>query len=114
MQDTLLESRSSTSAPRLIAATIREHADRIFDAHIKNFPKGEKNGGSIQLPRGKIDLVPVFKAFADVGYTGVCSLEYEKDFEDNERAVIECRAYERGVCDVLATCMRCTCGCAKK
>ena len=92
------------------AATIREHADRIFDAHIKNFPKGERNGGSIPLPRGKIDLVPVFKAFAEVGYTGVCSLEYEKEFEDNERAVIECIAYERGVCDAIA---RRNCCCAK-
>ena len=98
------------------AATIREHGDRIFDAHIKNFPKGEKNGSSIQLPRGKIDLVPVFKAFAEVGYTGVCSLEYEKDFEDNERAVIECIAYERGICDAIAgacNCANCKCAEAK-
>ena len=96
------------------AATIREHGDRIFDAHIKNFPKGERNGGSIQLPRGKIDLVPVFKAFAEVGYTGVCSLEYEKDFEDNERAVIECIAYERGICDAIASSCNCAnCKCAE-
>jgi len=83
------------------AETIHKYADRIFDAHIKNFPKGEKNGGSIPLPRGKIDLVPVFQAFADVGYDGVCSLEYEKDFEDNLLAVVECVAYERGVCDAI-------------
>ena len=83
------------------AETIRKYADRIFDAHIKNFPKGKTNGGAIPLPRGKIDLVPVFQAFADVGYTGVCSLEYERDFEDNLLAVIECIAYERGVCDAI-------------
>jgi sugar phosphate isomerase/epimerase len=83
------------------AATIREHADRIFDAHIKNFPKGEPNGGSIPLPRGKIDLAKVFKAFADVGYDGVCSLEYEVDFEDNLLAVVESIAYERGLCDAI-------------
>ena len=83
------------------AATIRKYADRIFDAHIKNFPKGEKNGSSIPLPRGKIDLVATFQAFADIGYEGVCSLEYEKDFEDNLLAVVECIAYERGICDAL-------------
>ena len=83
------------------AATIRKYADRIFDAHIKNFPKGERNGGSIPLPRGKIDLVPVFQAFADVGYDGVCSLEYERDFEDNLVPVVECIAYERGICDSI-------------
>ena len=83
------------------AATIRKYADRIFDAHIKNFPKGERNGGSIPLPRGKIDLAPVFQAFADIGYEGVCSLEYEVDFQDNLLAVVECIAYERGICDTL-------------
>ncbi len=83
------------------AATIRKYADRIFDAHIKNFPKGERNGGSIPLPRGKIDLAPVFQAFADIGYEGVCSLEYEVDFQDNLLAVTECIAYERGICDAI-------------
>ena len=43
------------------------------------------------------------QAFADVGYDGVCSLEYERDFQDNERAVIESIAYERGICDAIAT-----------
>ena len=83
------------------AETIRQYGDRIFDAHIKNFPKGEKNGGAIQLPRGKIDLVPVFQAFADVGYDGVCSLEYETDRTNNLLAVTECIAYERGICDAI-------------
>ena len=45
--------------------------------------------------------MPVFQAFADVGYTGVCSLEYEKDFDDNLLAVVECIGYERGVCDTI-------------
>ena len=83
------------------ASTIRKYADRIFDAHIKNFPPGEKNGSSIPLPRGKINLVPVFRAFADIGYTGVCSLEYEKDFQDNLLAVVESIAYERGLVDAI-------------
>ena len=97
------------------AETIRKYGDRIFDAHIKNFEIGKPNGRSVPLPRGKINLVPVFKAFRDVGYTGVCSLEYEKDFEDNERAVIECIAYERGVCDAISPSCKCgKCGCAKK
>ena len=83
------------------AETIRKYGARIYDAHIKNFPPGEKNGGAIPLPRGKIDLVPVFQAFADVGYDGVCSLEYAKNYEDNLLAVIECIAYERGICDTI-------------
>ena len=69
----------------------------------RNFEKGKPNGASVPLPRGKIDLVSVFQAFADVGYDGVCSLEYERNFQDNERAVIESIAYERGICDAITT-----------
>ncbi len=85
------------------AETIRKYGDRIYDAHIKNFEIGKPNGAAIPLPRGKIDLVKVFQAFADVGYTGVCSLEYERDFQDNLLAVVESIAYERGVCDTIKT-----------
>ena len=84
------------------AATIRKHASRIYDAHIKNFPKGPKNGSSIPLPRGKLDIASIFKAFADVGYDGTCSLEYEVDFKDNLMAVVECIAYEKGLCDAIS------------
>jgi len=81
--------------------TIREHADRIFDLHFKNFEKGKPNGRAIPLPRGKIDYVRVIKALRDAGYTGVCSLEYEKDFEHNETAVAESVGYFRGIVDAL-------------
>ena len=83
------------------AETIRKYADRIFDAHIKNFEIGKPNGSAVPLPRGKIDLAKVFQAFVDIGYDGVCSLEYERDFEDNLLAVVECIAYERGIRDAV-------------
>ena len=83
------------------AETIRKYGERIYDAHIKNFEIDKPDGASVPLPRGKIDLAKVFKAFADIGYEGVCSLEYERDFQDNEDAVIECIAYERGLCDAI-------------
>ncbi|MBR1920805.1 MAG: DUF1080 domain-containing protein [Kiritimatiellae bacterium] len=85
------------------AETIRKYGARIFDAHIKNFEVGKPNGASVPLPRGKIDLVSVFQAFADIGYEGVCSLEYEKDFEDNLLAVVESIGYERGIVAALKT-----------
>ena len=83
------------------AETIRKYGARIYDVHIKNFKKDAPNGKSVPLPRGKIDLAKVFKAFADVGYEGVCSLEYESDFGDNLLAVVECIGYERGICDAI-------------
>lgn len=85
------------------AESIRKYASRIFDAHIKNFEIGKPDGAAIPLPRGKIDLVKVFQAFADVGYEGVCSLEYERDFDDNLLGIVESIAYARGVCDAIKT-----------
>ena len=83
------------------AATIRQYGERIYDAHIKNFKKDAPNGKSVPLPRGKIDLARVFQAFADIGYDGVCSLEYESDFEDNLLPVTESIGYGRGLCDAI-------------
>lgn len=82
--------------------TIHKHADRIFDMHIKNFEIGKRNGAAIPLPRGKIDYVRVIRALMDIGYSNVCSLEYEKDFEDNLAPVAECGGYWRGVVDALS------------
>ena len=81
--------------------TIREHGDRIFDVHVKNFEIGKPDGASIPLPRGKIDYVKVFAALAEVGYDGVCSLEYEKDFSDNLAPIAESIGYARGVADAI-------------
>ena len=82
-------------------ATIRKYGDRIHDVHIKNFEKGKPNGHAIPLPRGKIDYVAVFSALAEVGYAGVCALEYERDFDDNLAGIAESIGYARGVTDAL-------------
>lgn len=83
------------------AETIRQYGSRIYDLHFKNFEKGKPNGASTPLPRGKIDFVQVMKALIEVGYTGVCSLEYEKDFNDNLEPIAESVGYFRGLADVL-------------
>ena len=91
------------------AETIREHGDRIFDIHLKNFalnlPGAQKIGKNsfttVPMPRGKIDYGAVFAALADVGYDGVCSFEYERDFDDNLGGLAESVGYARGVCDTI-------------
>ncbi len=83
------------------AETIRRYGKRIYDIHLKNFEVGKRNGAAIPLPRGKIDLVKVLTALVEIGYDGVCSLEYEKDFTDNLEAIAESVGYFRGIVDVL-------------
>lgn len=83
------------------AASIRQYHARLFDMHVKNFEKGKKNGAATPLPRGKIDYVKIVKALADVGYDGVCALEYERDFTDNLAPIAESVGYFRGLVDAL-------------
>lgn len=95
--------------------TIRQHGDRIYDIHLKNFratPAKPGKGGfprngqmmsfeTVPLPRGNISYTKVFKALAEAGYTGVCALEYERDFTNNVIPIAESIGYARGVCDAI-------------
>lgn len=80
-------------------AAIEQFGSRIYDLHLKNVSAPSKAGHAMQLPRGKIDLVAVVKALRKINYTGCCSLEYEKDFEQPLEGVAECFGYFRGVID---------------
>ena len=92
------------------AKTIREHGDRIYDIHLKNFalnlPGAQKIGKNsfttVPMPRGAMDYAKIFKALAEVGYDGVCSFEYERDFENNLGGLAESVGYARGVCDSIS------------
>ena len=88
--------------------SIRRYADRLWDIHLKNVVPDEvdKTTGKIlkrnqarEFPRGAIDLVEIVKALDDIGYTGACEIEYERDFTDNHAAMRENVGYFRGVMD---------------
>jgi len=78
---------------------ILDYADRIHDIHIKNVTEPTKKGRGIELPRGLIDFPAVVRALRKVGYTGACSLEYEKDMGDPLLGIAESIGYFRGVMD---------------
>ena len=82
-------------------AFIRNHADRIFDVHIKNIKIDPVKNIAMEGPRGELDIPAIFQALADVGYTGVCHIEYEKDFNDNAMGLAESFGYYRGVADCI-------------
>ncbi len=81
------------------ATAIRQYSSRLFDLHLKNVSDNSKKGSAQPLPRGKIDLEEVVKALCDVGYSGCCSLEYERNFSDNYAEIAECIGYFRGLMD---------------
>lgn len=90
--------------------SIRRYRDRLFDLHLKNVipdvvdpatGKILKRNQAQQFPRGKIDLVEIARALCDIGYTGACEIEYERDFTDNFAGMSENIGYFRGVMDSL-------------
>ena len=93
------------------AETIRKYGNRIYDVHLKNFalnlPGASKIGKNsfttVPMPRGALNYAEIFRAFAEVGYSGSCSFEYERDFTNNLEGLAESVGYARGVCDALAT-----------
>ena len=82
-------------------AFIREHGDRIYDVHLKNIKIDPVENIAKEGPRGELDIPGILAALAEVGYAGVCHIEYEKDFEDNLAEVAESFGYYRGVMDCV-------------
>jgi len=90
--------------------SIRRYHDRLFALHLKNVVpdvvdkatgKMLKRNQARQFPRGDMDLVAIAQALKDVGFTGTCEIEYERDFTSNLTAMAENIGYFRGVMDSL-------------
>jgi inosose dehydratase len=81
-----------------IKATI-EFADRLHDVHLKNVTSPDKKGRGVEMPRGSMDIPGFVRALRKIKYSGVCSLENEKDMTDPLSGVAESIGYFRGVLD---------------
>lgn len=78
---------------------VLDYADRLHDVHIKNVTEATRKGRGIELPRGAIDFPALVRALRKAKYTGVCSLEYEKDMDNPLTGIAESIGYFRGVVD---------------
>lgn len=78
-------------------ADLKKYHTRVFDIHIKDVTGASKSGYSLEVGRGIIDIPAFVKMLRKVGYTGVCSLEHEKDMEDPYMGIAESIGYFRGV-----------------
>jgi inosose dehydratase len=78
-------------------ADLEKYQSRIFDIHVKDVTAADKSGTSIEIGRGIIDFPAFVKMLRKVGYSGVCSLEHEKDMEDPFLGIAESIGYLRGV-----------------
>ena len=80
-------------------ADLEKYHTRVFDVHIKDVTDSTKAGTSIEIGRGKIDFPAFIKMMRKVNYTGVCSLEYEKDMKDPFLGIAESIGYFKAVSD---------------
>lgn len=87
----------ATRAGVAVDKAVKEYKDRLFDLHIKDVSKAEKDGKAIEIGRGVIDFPALVKALRKIGYKGVCSIEYEKDMTDPMAGIAESIGYFKGV-----------------
>lgn len=78
-------------------ADLKKYHTRVFDIHIKDVTGSTKLGYSVEVGRGIIDFPAFVKMLRKVGYTGVCSLEHERNMGDPFLGIAESIGYFRGV-----------------
>ncbi len=79
------------------ASDLLRYKSRIFDMHVKDVDKASKEGKTIEMGRGIINIPEVVETLRKINYTGSCSLEFEKDMNDPLPGIAESIGYFRGV-----------------
>ena len=76
---------------------LEKYHTRVFDIHIKDVTGPTKAGYSVEIGRGIIDFPAFVNMLRKVGYSGVCSLEHERNMKDPFLGIAESIGYFRGV-----------------
>lgn len=76
---------------------ILKYKSRIYDVHIKDVDKASKDGKTVEIGRGIIDIPKVVATLRKIKYSGSCSLEFEKDMNDPLAGIAESIGYFKGV-----------------
>lgn len=76
---------------------IMKYKSRIYDIHIKDVDKASKEGKTVEIGRGIIDIPKVIATLRKIKYSGKCSLEFEKDMKDPLAGIAESIGYFKGV-----------------
>ncbi len=78
-------------------ADLEKYHTRVFDMHIKDVTAPTRLGYSLEVGRGVIDFPAMVRMIRKVGYTGVCSLEHERNMDNPFMGIAESIGYFRGV-----------------
>ncbi|MCK5270344.1 MAG: sugar phosphate isomerase/epimerase [Sedimentisphaerales bacterium] len=77
--------------------SVLKYADRLIDVHIKDVSKAAKEGRTVEIGRGVIDIPKFIRTLTKINYTGIVSFEYEKDAADPLAGLAESVGYVKGV-----------------
>jgi len=77
------------------------YKDRLLDVHIKDVTRADKDGTTIELGRGVIDIPRFLKTLLDIRYQGCAALEFEKDGKDPLPGAAESIGFVNGVMSVI-------------
>jgi len=80
---------------------LKKHFNRIFDIHIKDVDKEGKDGKTIEMGRGVIDLPAFTRMLFKLKYEGVCSFEYEKNRKEPLPGLSEYKGYMNGILTLI-------------
>ena len=75
--------------------------DRIFDMHTKDESASTKEGTTVEIGRGVMNIEGFLRAVVARGYAGTLDFEHEKDPEDPLPGVAESVGYVRGMLQAL-------------
>jgi inosose dehydratase len=79
------------------SSDLLKYKSRIFDMHIKDVDKASKEGKTVEMGRGIIDIPKLVATLRKIEYCGSCSLEFEKDMDDPVAGIAESIGYFKGV-----------------
>ncbi|RXK58939.1 sugar phosphate isomerase/epimerase [Lacibacter luteus] len=78
-------------------ADLKKYHTRIFDMHLKDVTAPTKQGYSVEVGRGIIDYPAFVRMMRQVGYSGMLSLEHERDMKNPFWGIAESIGYIRAV-----------------
>jgi sugar phosphate isomerase/epimerase len=81
---------------------MRRAGPRLFDVHVKDLADLMDSGSQVEVGRGAMPVVEMFRTLKQMNYQGGVMLEYEIKAKDPLPGMIESIAYMRGVQDGLA------------
>jgi len=90
-----------TRSGKNVVADLKKYSSRVFDIHLKDVTGHTKLGYSLEVGRGVIDFPSFVRMLRKVRYSGVVSLENEKDMDNPFMGIAESIGYFRGI--IVAT-----------